>query len=264
MDMRGSNDSRKEKGIREFSRELLKELTLREIEIEASNSKYYRETYINRELIFSNTYVSAIKLMERNRYCSSSIIKAARAMLTHHHGDKYEDLYFIDPDKGKTVSVTNYTVREQEVLPTKEMKLFAVEHAPVISVHNHPGNSLPSMHDIFSCYEHNYKYGVIACHNGTIYQYSTTGFPLRALIMQAENIYYSTLQELRERSKLENLSTGSRQKFTNDINQSLPDGISYGILSASNFQILQQRAFVTLQQSLLDANVVLNEVLKND
>ena len=40
----------------------------------------------------------------------------------------------------------------------------------IISVHNHPHNMLPSSADLVSAGI--YKYGVIACHNGTVIKYS--------------------------------------------------------------------------------------------
>lgn len=39
-------------------------------------------------------------------------------------------------------------------------------------MHNHPGNSVPSIGDILACVKRKYKCGIVVCHDGKIYQYS--------------------------------------------------------------------------------------------
>lgn len=141
------------------------------IEIEQSN--YNRSTYIDRNFIFSDRYIEAIKSLKLNKYCTQKILEAARAMTTHHHGDKYEDLYFIDSKTNKMLFRTDYRENEQEVLPTLAMKKMARESENIISIHNHPTNSIPSSTDIFTCFCISYEFGLVICHNGTIYKYST-------------------------------------------------------------------------------------------
>jgi hypothetical protein len=144
-----------------------------EIEIEDERSNGFRGSYINRELVFSEKYIVAIKSLNETKYCTQNILTACRNALTHHHGDKYEDLYFIDSITNKMLARVDYRKREQEVTPTRVMKTMARNSNNIICVHNHPTNALPSPEDIKSCYSISYKYGLIACHNGTIYQYET-------------------------------------------------------------------------------------------
>ncbi len=145
----------------------------KEIEDEKSNSKYDRETYINRKLIFSNQYERSILSLGENKECTRLILEAARTMTKHHHGDKYEDLYFIDCVTNISLAQTEYRVREHEVLPTKAMKELANDNPNIISIHNHPTNGLPSLSDLNSCSKIGYKYGLVICHNGSIYKYKT-------------------------------------------------------------------------------------------
>lgn len=42
----------------------------------------------------------------------------------------------------------------------------------IIAIHNHPGSSAPSYSDLLVCKNRKYKYGLVVCHDGTIYQYS--------------------------------------------------------------------------------------------
>ena len=56
----------------------------------------------------------------------------------------------------------------------KEMVKNSKPHT-IISIHNHPQSTVPSIDDLDSCYKHKYKYGVIACHNGDAFRYSVKG-----------------------------------------------------------------------------------------
>jgi hypothetical protein len=116
-------------------------------------------------------------------------------MLNHRSGTKYEDLAYIDSVTGKAVVRTDYDV-ESQVMPSKRMKGLVLGSAPntVISIHNHPGSSVPSMSDLKAVYKYKQKYGVIACHNGTVFKYQVTGeydtvFVEGLLDMIAQEIY---------------------------------------------------------------------------
>ncbi len=140
-------------------------------ELELSNSQYDRATYINHDLIFSDQYIEAIKKLGENKYVTKSIIASTRAMLTHHHGDKYEDLYFIDTETNKIRKRTDYKKETQKVEPSKSMMRMLKDNPNIIGIHNHPTSAPPSIGDIIVCAERKYKYGLVICHNGTIYQY---------------------------------------------------------------------------------------------
>lgn len=100
----------------------------------------------------------------------------AREMLTHRSGTKYEDLTFIDTLTGKSLTRTDYDV-ENEVIPSLKMRRMVTNADPytIIAIHNHPGSSVPSFTDLETAFEKKYKYGLIACHNGTLMRYEVTG-----------------------------------------------------------------------------------------
>lgn len=211
-----------------------------ELEIEESNSKYERETYINRNLIFSDRYISAIKSLNESRECSRLILNAARSMTDHHHGDKYEDLYFINSMTNEQKANTNYRRNHLEVMPTDEMKRFAKENPnDIISMHNHPLSSLPSFTDVSTCKEIGYKYGLVICHNGNIYKYDTTDKDINQIIYESEvNIY--------EKDEAEIIMRYNRN-----------------MISKNEVIKLHDENFIKLTSKLLDAGVILKEVLWN-
>ena len=53
--------------------------------------------------------------------------------------------------------------------------LANAEEGTIIGIHNHPRNSAPSVPDIMVAAERKYKYGIVACHDGTLYKYSVAG-----------------------------------------------------------------------------------------
>lgn len=52
----------------------------------------------------------------------------------------------------------------------KKLKTFP-EYS-VIGIYNHPGSGFMSVDDFKSAYKRRYKYGIVICHNSTIYKYS--------------------------------------------------------------------------------------------
>ena len=140
--------------------------------------------------------------LNENKECTRKIIECARKMLEHHSGNRYEDLYFIDSIENKYKCQTNYISETHKVEPTKEMWKMLKENPNIIGIHNHPESSLPSLNDFHVCEERNYKYGMVVCHNGAVYQYKNSGKLNDANIECARNIF-----EKEEYISLTNLQT---------------------------------------------------------
>jgi proteasome lid subunit RPN8/RPN11 len=129
-------------------------------------------------------------------------------MLNHRNGTKFEDLTFIDSLTGKHLTRDDYNV-ENEVMPSRRMRSMVTNSDPhtIIAVHNHPGSSVPSIADIESAYRHKYKYGVLACHNGTVMKYEVLGEYNEVIVgilldNANKNIYNGSEEELSETIKL--------------------------------------------------------------
>lgn len=208
------------------------------LEIEDERSNGDRSVYINRELVFSNRYIDAIKSLGEDRYCSKDILESSREMLEHHHGDKYEDLYFVDAVSHKVLSRTDYRANEQEVLPTSAMKEMARNNPNIISIHNHPTDALPSYEDIKTCFLVGYKYGLVACHGGDIFQYRTLDNINKIMYESECSIYYKREYDIAE-------------KYAN------------GRITKEQFEIEHLKSFTELAGHLVDAGVILKEVLWN-
>lgn len=158
-------------------------------ELESSLSKEEKETQINRNLIHSDKFVRAIQSLGEDKECTRMITEYARKMLEHHSGDKHEDLYFIDTVRRVCKYQDNYYKEKQKVEPTKEMLKLLAGNINIIGFHNHPNNTIPSVDDFYVCKERNYKYGLVFCHNGSIYKYKIIGTLIDINIDCARQIY---------------------------------------------------------------------------
>ena len=58
-------------------------------------------------------------------------------------------------------------------IPNKPMRRMLTKSNPysIIGIHNHPKSHIPSIEDLNNSIVRKYKYGLIICHNGTIFKY---------------------------------------------------------------------------------------------
>ena len=134
------------------------------------------ETIVVKKDILSPEYRRHFNEFEENANVTSVMCRETREMLSRRTGTLFEDMAYIDSATGKCKIQKNYNVKQQ-VMPTKAMKTMVNNNPPytIISIHNHPQSTVPSIDDLDSCYKHKYKYGVIACHDGNAFRYSVKG-----------------------------------------------------------------------------------------
>lgn len=143
-------------------------------EKEESKRKYkYKDTVVNVSEISSAEYRRKFTNITGENKISRSLWENALDMLNHRSGTKYEDLAFVDSKTGDAKINKNYD-KENTALPNESMKkmLRDTDGNMIIAIHNHPGSSAPSYSDIMACKDRKYKYGLVVCHDGTIYKYS--------------------------------------------------------------------------------------------
>ena len=143
-------------------------------EKEESKRKYkYKDTVINTAEISSAGYRRKFTNITGENKISRSLWENALDMLDHRSGTKYEDLAFVNSKTGDAKINKNYD-KENTASPSDSMKKMLRDAEPhsIIAIHNHPGSSAPSYSDIMACKDRKYKYGLVVCHDGTIYKYS--------------------------------------------------------------------------------------------
>lgn len=143
-------------------------------EKEESKRKYqYKDTVIHASEISSAKYRRKFTDITGENKLSRVLWENALDMLDHRSGTRYEDLAFVDSRTGNAKINKNYD-KDSTVAPSESMKKMLMEAKPytIIAIHNHPGSSSPSYSDIVACRNRKYKYGLVVCHDGTIYKYS--------------------------------------------------------------------------------------------
>lgn len=159
--------------IKALRRSLLKEQ-------ENSNKqrkKLEQTTLVDLQKIKSNEFRDKLDSLTENVDERRDIHKAAIDIMEHRTGTRYEDLAFINTRNGKIIINKDYDYYEDGISackPNKPMLKMLGEEAEgmIIAVHNHPGSGAPSKADIMAAKERKYKYGVVICHNQTVYKYT--------------------------------------------------------------------------------------------
>ena len=121
----------------------------------------------------SAPYRAKFDAVSDNPALNQSIYKYCKAAVTHQSGDYYEDLSILRMD-GSLVGQTSSKVRnETQYSRTLNAAVKSAEPYSLVSLHNHGTNVPPSGADFGSAGEKKYAFGIVACHDGTIYKYST-------------------------------------------------------------------------------------------
>ena len=107
---------------------------------------------------------------------SRNVYKATNEMLEHRDRTNYEDLAFVfenDYMINKNYDYYDPINKISQCKPTSKMldKLSESKPYTVVGIHNHPSSNAPSDSDIQAAWSRKYKYGLVVCHDGTLYKY---------------------------------------------------------------------------------------------
>lgn len=169
-------------------------------ENEVPRTKNLKPLEVDKAAVSSNAYKKMVyNAVDETPKVKRSVRDSIGKIYKHRSGSDNEDLYFINSATGSVRT----SVRGEEpgiCHPTKSMKkmLADAEEGTIIAIHNHPRNSAPSLSDIVVAAERKYKYGIVACHDGTLYKYSVTGEVNKPMAESLLAIY-----EKREYSKID-------------------------------------------------------------
>lgn len=169
-------------------------------ENEVPRTKDLKPLEVDKAAVGSNAYRKNLyNSIDETPKIKRSVRDSVGKIYKHRSGSDREDLYFINSSTG---SIRTSTKGDEPGIchPTKSMKkmLADAEEGTIIGIHNHPRNSAPSLPDIMVAAERKYKYGIVACHDGTLYKYSVTGEVNKPMAESLLAIY-----EKREYSKID-------------------------------------------------------------
>ena len=137
---------------------------------------------VNQAVIGTKDYRDKYLSLTSNEEANAKLYEKALDILDHRNGTDYEDMHLISVEdglvKGTQTKVEYYTkvsedLRHSHVWYNKDLN-SAIKNNPqktLVSLHNHPESLPPSGGDFQSQFDHGYKGGIIACHNGDVYYY---------------------------------------------------------------------------------------------
>ena len=151
-------------------------------EIEEQRYGRNKNTSVNFSYIESGEYRRKFDAISNNIELNRLLYKLAKKMLKHRSGTLYEDMYWIDLDTLEVIAEETNMQVEESIVYSRRTENIIKNHKNVMTIHTHPNSFPPSVADLNSNFANNYKIGLIICHDGTIYEYSST--------VKLEELYY--------------------------------------------------------------------------
>lgn len=94
-------------------------------------------------------------------------------MLLHCSGTRYEDMYWIDLDTLQIIAKEISRTAEKKIVYSNATLRTIPKYPHLLTIHSHPDSFPPSIDDFNSNFDHGYIIGIVVCHNGKIYMYSS-------------------------------------------------------------------------------------------
>ena len=131
-----------------------------------------KNTLVNKTFIDSGEYKRKFDNATDNPVVNKSLYDCAKKALKHRSGTVFEDMYWINSNTGNIeLAVTDSTA--ERGIPYSDKIIKAITgRTDLITLHTHPGSMPPSISDLNKNFEHNYRTGFIACHNGRVFGYN--------------------------------------------------------------------------------------------
>ena len=143
--------------------------------LEQEEQRYGRnkETQIDSSIINSGNYRKKFDEISNEPKLNRLLYQLAKKILFHRSGTLQEDMYWIHPETFEIVAKIVDSKEESKITYTNSIKSIIGKYDNLITIHSHPQSSPPSLDDVNCNAMYHYSLGVIACHNGTVYIYSS-------------------------------------------------------------------------------------------
>ncbi len=135
-----------------------------------------KETLINRSYIESGEYRRKFDNASDNPELNKALYDAAKTALKHRSGTELEDMYWFDGKTGEILSKEINGITPRLVNYSEKTKQAVRTHNNIIALHTHPSSMPPSIEDFNACCRYGYTFGIIACHNGKVFKYTSDQF----------------------------------------------------------------------------------------
>mgnify|MGYP004660002241 CR=1 FL=1 len=150
-------------------------IRMRSDDVALENQRYGRNknTVVNKTYIESGEYRRKFDNATDNKKVNKTLYDCSKKALKHRSGTVYEDMYWIDGNTGKILACKTDSTQERAVIYTDDIKNAIKNNNNIITIHTHPSSMPPSIGDFNSAFRNGYNKGVVACHDGKIFIYSS-------------------------------------------------------------------------------------------
>jgi len=139
-------------------------------------SRINNPTSVNWDIVKSAKYRDKFFEISGDDEVDALLHRKAIDILNHRDNTEFEDMHLIHLGTKQVVGSQTHSSIAQEINYNDSLKTANKRYIgnTLISIHNHPYNLPPSGEDIESNYYHEYRLGVIVCHNGSLYIYQSS------------------------------------------------------------------------------------------
>ena len=152
------------------------------------------DSQVNWELVDSDDYKDKFKGIGKNSDVDNEIYNISKRILKHRDGTKFEDLYIVDLNTGKTIT---YITQDTEMGIRKTDKLERIlnrNNKDYVIIHNHPHSGNFSDTDLNTLFNSNSISKIIAAgHDGTLYTINSKKLEIN--IANELNVYYTKIKK---------------------------------------------------------------------
>lgn len=145
-----------------------------ELEIEAQRPGRNKDTTVNKSYISSGEYRRKFDKIVDDKDLARLLYSIAINMLKNVSGNTFEEMYWIDPISKEVIArETNQSIPGK--INYSQSTIRAIKkHKELITLHTHPHSFPPSVEDFNSNCKNDYTLGIIICHNGKIFLYTSS------------------------------------------------------------------------------------------
>ena len=130
-------------------------------------------TVINHAYIDSGEYRNKFDKISDDKELNRLLYQIAKEMLDHRSGSEYEDMYWVDVETKKVVAKELNQKKPTSIQYSGKTKRKIKHRKGLLTIHSHPYSFPPSIQDFNSNYNNDYGIGIVCCHDGKIYIYSS-------------------------------------------------------------------------------------------
>lgn len=132
-----------------------------------------KDTLVNKSYIESGEYRRKFDKLTENKEVNKTLYDCAKKALKHRSGTLLEDMYWIDNTTGDLLLSVEDSVEESVILYNSKIWSIIKSNSNLVTLHTHPNSMPPSIADFNACFKNGYKFGIISCHDGKVYLYSS-------------------------------------------------------------------------------------------